>query len=266
LVLDAALLYYYTGDESFIPSIANRIDTWFLDTSTRMNPNLNFGQVIPPSNIGRAEGVIDTHVLVDLVEGVQILSKSSRFPLDTYKGLKNWFSEYYNWLNNSSIGKDASKRVNNIATAYYLQLSSYCMFIGRKGDFSSRIVPKLKFLISQQVDENGKQINELGRANSLSYCLTNMQFWQKIIKISRNNNIDLWNYSNNGRGLKKTYYWMVTSLDGNSWKYSQKADLDLKRSKIELEMRFNSFLPKKTKDLISYTKNNTLNPLITLTE
>src|SRR5690606_34492346 len=52
--------YYYTGEEKYVVDGLRRLRTWFLDNSTRMNPNLNHSQVIPGVSDGRKEGLIDT--------------------------------------------------------------------------------------------------------------------------------------------------------------------------------------------------------------
>jgi hypothetical protein len=54
-----SLAWYYTSNESYARHAANILRTWFIDSATRMNPNLNHAQLIPHANTGRCIGIID---------------------------------------------------------------------------------------------------------------------------------------------------------------------------------------------------------------
>jgi hypothetical protein len=50
-----ALAYALTGHDLYVEHAARLLRAWFLDPTTRMNPNLNFGQFVPGRNDGRAD-------------------------------------------------------------------------------------------------------------------------------------------------------------------------------------------------------------------
>jgi hypothetical protein len=63
-----ALAYYFTANEEYAKYAATRLQVWFLDPLTRMNPNLKYAQGIPGRSDGRAAGIIETHNLPELID------------------------------------------------------------------------------------------------------------------------------------------------------------------------------------------------------
>ncbi|MFX6246308.1 alginate lyase family protein, partial [Acinetobacter baumannii] len=53
--------YYFTDDEKYAAKAIGLLRFWFLDTATRMLPNLNHAQMIKGIDTGRGTGIIDTH-------------------------------------------------------------------------------------------------------------------------------------------------------------------------------------------------------------
>jgi hypothetical protein len=93
------LACYYNKDEIYVRHAARILGAWFLDESTRMNPNLNFGQGIPCRTQGRGIGIIETRELYRMIDAAILLQKSSSWTSADHQGLKMWFSEYLTWLN-----------------------------------------------------------------------------------------------------------------------------------------------------------------------
>lgn len=67
-VTKLAAAFRDTRDERFAARAVLLLRVWFLDLSTRMNPNLDYGQGVPGRNTGRGAGIISTRKLVDIVD------------------------------------------------------------------------------------------------------------------------------------------------------------------------------------------------------
>ena len=89
-VTTLSLAYYFSGDEKYARKATELIRVWFFNKATRMNPNLNYAQVIPgvDNDRGRCYGVIDSYSFVDMLDAVQLLGSSQSFTTKDNKQLK----------------------------------------------------------------------------------------------------------------------------------------------------------------------------------
>ena len=62
-VTTLALAWYFSGEEKYAQKATELIRVWFFDKDTRMNPNLEYAQMIPGHNggKGRCYGVLDSY-------------------------------------------------------------------------------------------------------------------------------------------------------------------------------------------------------------
>ncbi|WP_257659156.1 alginate lyase family protein [Parapedobacter lycopersici] len=224
--------YYYTSEEKYVADGLRRLRTWFLNSDTRMNPNLNHSQVIPGVSEGRKEGLIDTRSFVDLIDGVQLLSASESFTKNDLSGMKGWFSEFLNWMTTSEIGKGARMLENNIGTAYYMQLVTYALFTGNKSRALEALKGPIPELIETQFEQDGRQPKELSRTNAWSYSTANLNYWFRIARLAEHMNIDLWNYRTpSGKSIRTGYEWLLQYADNDrEWTYQQIKGGDLNRA------------------------------------
>ncbi|HQW85446.1 MAG TPA: alginate lyase family protein, partial [Ferruginibacter sp.] len=124
-----ALAYYFSENEMYAKHAANLLRVWFLDTATRMNPNLNFAQSIKGKNDGRGAGLIDTRHYVKLVDGINLLKGSKSWKQEDEEGMKKWFAEFLNWMQTSKNGKDEMNAKNNHGAWYDAQRLALALFI-----------------------------------------------------------------------------------------------------------------------------------------
>ena len=70
-----AMAHTYTGEKKYNEHAVKLIRVWFLDTATKMNPNMNFGQAIKGENTGRGAGIIDARNFIKVIESSIIVCK-----------------------------------------------------------------------------------------------------------------------------------------------------------------------------------------------
>src|SRR5690606_6211245 len=100
-------VFYFTEDEKYAEHGIHLIRKWFLDPTTKMNPNLNYAQSIPGRTEGRGIGIIDIRNLGRLPDVLQLLSGSIHWKPSDEAEIKDWLHEYVDWLIFSKHGRDA---------------------------------------------------------------------------------------------------------------------------------------------------------------
>ena len=111
-----AVAYALQKTSSYSNAAISFIDAFFLDPSTKMNPNMNFGQMVRgPGQAGQQgtfTGVLDLRGIVKIINGILILKAAGSPDWTTPRDqeLATWMAQYTDWLRNSPLGKLASSR------------------------------------------------------------------------------------------------------------------------------------------------------------
>lgn len=222
-VLTLGLAWYYTGKEAYANKAAGLLRTWFIDEATRMNPHLNYGQAIPGRTKGRGIGLIDTHNLSKLIDGIQLLKNSAALRPEDYKAIQAWYAQFLQWMRNSPIGLDEADEHNNHGTWYDVQTVSIALFTGQPQLARQILQEQTMPRIESQLKEDGSQPHELARTLSWSYSSMNLKGFFELALLAENVNIDLWHYETPGRkGIQKAFTWMLPYAAGKKpWEHQQ---------------------------------------------
>ena len=218
-----ALAWYFTNHKPYAVHAAGLLRTWFLDTATRMNPNLQFGQAIPGRTQGRDIGIIDTARLTRIVDAVGLLESSDAWTAKDRQAMCDWCAEYLKWLRMSKHGLGEEKKLNNHGTWYDAQVVSLALFTGQN-DLARTIVEQVKGRrIDRHIEPDGRQPHELARTKSLGYSAMNLNGFFRLAIMAEKIGIDLWHYeSRDGRSIQKALDFLTHYVEsGEKWPYKQ---------------------------------------------
>lgn len=200
-----ALAYYFSENEMYAKHAAELVRVWFLDTATRMNPNLNFGQSIKGKNDGRGAGLIDTRHYVKLVDGINLLKGSKNWKQADEDGMKKWFAEFLNWMQTSKNGKDEMDAKNNHGAWYDAQRLALALFIDST-NLAKQIIHHAAGRLDYQLDDNGFFPKEMERTISLHYTAFVMNAFFNIAQMADKVGINFWKLTTpSGKSLQKAF-------------------------------------------------------------
>ena len=220
-VQSLALAGYIFDEPEYSQHAAKMVRTWFLDESTRMNPNVNFGQGVPGRETGRGPGIIDTRAFMLVLDSVELFDQKTWSPEDQ-RGLQAWFNDFQQWLNDSPLGQHEQKAKNNHGSWYAAQRSRYALFAGQE-ELAKEIVSDAKERIAMQFDADGNQAAELERTLSLHYSLFNITALSRLARVGDQVGEDLWDFTpESGSSLHTALDHLLPYMEGKEeWQHEQ---------------------------------------------
>lgn len=234
-----AAAWKITKSESYAKHAALHLRAWFLDPSTRMNPNLQYAQAIQGRFTGRGIGIIDTIHLVEVARAIEILKDSSAFSMAELGGITEWFTDYLTWMTTSKNGIEEREAKNNHGTCWVMQVAAFAHLTSDqklldycRDRFKTVIVP-------DQIAGDGSFPRELRRTKAYGYSLFNLEAMATLCQILSTSQDNLWTFQlADGRGMRRAMEYMVPFLR-NKKSWPLKPDIMYDR---EWPMRQNSLL------------------------
>ncbi|VGO16670.1 hypothetical protein PDESU_05261 [Pontiella desulfatans] len=218
-----ALAYYFTEDERYANHAARLLRFWFLDPKTRMNPNLNFGQAIPGMDTGRSIGIIESVGFLKTADAAVLLQPSKAWKPVDHGGLKAWYREYLQWLLESPHGRKEGQATNNHGTWYDVQVACFALFCGDRATAKTVLEKAGQVRIASQIDEEGKQEEELRRTKSFSYSIMNLKALYALARLGESAGIDLWKLGEGDRPYLQAAFEFLAPYTNKDleWPYRQ---------------------------------------------
>jgi Alginate lyase len=200
-----SLAYYFSNDEKYARHASKLAEVWFLDTATRMNPNLNYGQAVKGVTEGRAAGLIDSRFFIWAIDGIRLLQTSKYWTARDQASMKQWFSAFLGWMQTSEIGQQEMNATNNHGVWYDAQSLAMALFadsIELAGKIVSRAVDRL----DRQMDTSGLFPLELTRTTSLHYSVFILNAFIVVAELSEQTSVNVWTVeTSSGKSLKKAF-------------------------------------------------------------
>jgi len=209
-----ALAWYFTGDAKYAEGAARHLRVFFLDSATRMNPNLRFAQAVLGVTEGRSFGIIDTRHMPDLVDAVRLLDGAPGWSQRDMDGMVAWCRAYLTWLSESPNGIQERDATNNHGVFYDEQVAALALFVGDSARARKIIGESGTSRIASQIDDDGKQKRELERTRPLHYTLFNLEAFTMLAEMGRHVGVDLWHYTSpTGGSIEKALLFVAPYAD-----------------------------------------------------
>lgn len=232
-----ALAYYYTGNDKYAIKAKTLMRVWFINTQTRMNPNLNYAQYIPGLNDGRGIGIIESRELTAIPDAIALLKSINADDVKFFERMQAWFAAFRDWLQNSPGGKDERSQLNNHGSYYDVQLIDYSLFTGDKATAVQLLQNTTISRIEKQFTPEGAQPLELARTKSWDYVNMNLYAWCQLAMLASHVNIDLWHKQTaDGRGMKTAVKWLIPYASGEKkWENQQITSFEYEQLKFIMD-------------------------------
>ena len=196
------LAYYLTDRPQYASRATLLLRTWFVDSATRMNPNLRYAQAVLGVNDGRGIGIIDLRDVPSLLDAVTLVEASPSWRMADRDAFRRWCIEYLSWLKDSRNGRDERDADNNHGSWYDAQVAALALFVNDTTTARETIGTRTRQRIAMQIRPDGSMPLELARTRPLHYSLFNLDAFTQLAEMGRFVGVDLWHYvPESGGGL-----------------------------------------------------------------
>jgi hypothetical protein len=219
-----ASAYVLTHDAKFYQAALKHCNAWFVDTATRMNPNLLYAQAIKGRFTGRGIGIIDTIQLMEVVQGLMAMNNETgdEHNKDVTRLIREWFTQYLQWLTTHKYGNDEMNAANNHGTCWVMQVAVFAKFVDDKKlmDFCRERYRTV--LLPNQMATDGSFPQELRRTKPFGYSIFNLDAMSTICQTLSNSQDNLWMYQTpDGKSIRRGIEFLYPYVaNKNKWPYA----------------------------------------------
>ncbi len=218
-----ALAARVTGESTYRDHARLLVRTWFIDPATRMNPNLNYAQVRRGHNGDRGSdnGLIETKDFYFFLDAVRLLDDEA-----INDGLRDWCSDFLEWLKTSEQGMKECRNANNHGTCFDLQVAALAAFLGDTTTLQE-VNLRAQARVLGTITADGAQPHELKRTMTQHYCAFNLQSWINLFNLLEGAGLRPWNSASGERVLQAMRSLLADSAKG--WSHPQIEPFEMAR-------------------------------------
>lgn len=221
IVANLTSAYLLEQEQKYVDAVLRHVRAWFVNESTRMNPDLQYAQAIKGIATGRGIGIIDTIHLMEVAQSLYRLEKLGLLSEDDIKSTKQWFADYLDWMSTHRYGIDEMNAKNNHGTCWVMQAAVFARYVGDKEmlDYCKKRYKEV--LLPNQMAEDGSFPLETARTKPYGYSLFNLDAMATICQTLSDETDNLWTYTAEGnknmeKGIGFIYPYV---LDKESWTF-----------------------------------------------
>jgi hypothetical protein len=223
-VYTLSLAWYYTGKAAYAEHAAEILRTWFTDPATRMNPNLDHGQIIPCKTDGRAIGIIDfSQEFTSVLDATAILDTGAPgWSRTDHADMQSWYSSFTTWLG-GTFAADEANALNNHGTFFDMQLAALQLATGQRDQARKTVLAAEAKRIDPQIAADGSLPQELARTRSYHYTTFDLLALTRLADIGEHVGVHLWSYTSpSGGSIKKAVDFLLPAATGSApWPYPE---------------------------------------------
>ena len=221
--------FFFSGEKQYADKTKELLQVWFIDETTKMNPNLDYAQGIPGRNTGRGFGIIDFHGILNIVTALEILKVGNALEPRVETPMRKWMEDYLHWLQTSEFGIFEKTRKNNHGTLYDVQVVSLLLFLDKTDAAGTVLESVTENRIRHQIEADGRQPHELERTKGMTYSILNLSGLTKLAFLGRKESmqVDLWKDESASGTLKKGHDFLYPYMnEDKTWPYQQLGSMD----------------------------------------
>lgn len=220
--------FYYSDEPKYAEKAMDLMNIWLVDETTKVNPNVNYGQGVPGIAEGRPFGIIEWAGVDEIVNALQVFEQKKVLEEKLKIGTSAWLSDYLDWLLTSKLGKEEGARPNNHANWYDYQVLGISIYLGRIEDAKTRAEAIKTNRIAAQIEPDGSQPHELERTKSLSYSTMNLKAMTINAMLAQQVDVDVLHFEADSSSLlqaaeflkpyvKKEKIWTHQQISEGGW-------------------------------------------------
>ncbi|WP_339868764.1 alginate lyase family protein [uncultured Algoriphagus sp.] len=218
-----ASAYLVTKHDKYVTALAPHLKAWFIDEATKMNPNLLYAQAITGKVTGRGIGIIDTIQLMEVAKAIESVEESAVIDESEIQQMKDWFSEYLNWITTHPYGIDERDHGNNHSVCWAMQAVVFAELVGNEEVLEYCKEMYKTVLLPDQMAADGSFPLELKRTKPYGYSLFTLDAMATLCQVYADDSENLFSYQTaDGKSLENGISFLYPFVENkDSWPYQK---------------------------------------------